>query len=1120
MKRMIVCIVLIALLSASGGLWAQMKGLHGDFSEHRRGLHAGNQFRTTFYNDGTFGVITDPPDIGGEWPINSGHLYLVDGNLFIGSEVIDLRGDVKHIVSEVMSSNISYSKGDVGPNGEWWTFLPLPGFANPDQDRVAMSKWPEAWPPSWPDRYDDSVDPGWSGHWNGYFGKDQLNADEESYFVSDDYMNREFKFYPDTTDTLRRGLGVRNYVRGFQWSNALVEDALFVLFDLENIGTHFHDKVVFGYKIGNNMGATMTGDDQGGDCGQFDKEEDVAYLWDYDGVGASDWGPDPIGYFGAAFMESPGNQHDGIDNDNDGALGSGPTISESMFSPRTVSEGEEICLIDYKTFERELLPMPNDTLTVQYIDQTFKFWPGKVLEEVPHNLVDDNLNGVIDENNQWTFGDPPVTTYLYIGYKYVDYFSGAGSENLLIDERRDDGVDNDEDWDARFDDTGEDGAPYTNDPGEDDGMPTPGEPNFDKTDIDESDMLGLTSFTLYEWADIPLYEDDVVWANIIPGFFDDLLQNLNVELFYGSGYFPLQPGQVQRFSMGMLCGISLDDFLENKYWMTEAYRKNYNFAKAPYVPTVTAVPGDGRVTLNWDSFAETSVDPISGEDFEGYRIYRSTDPGFQDMTPITDGQGSVTYRKPIAQFDLDNEYEGYAEIPLKGVHFWLGTNTGLRHTFVDTNVVNGYDYYYAVTSYDHGDPEKIIPPSECTKFISVNPDGSVDKGPNVVIVRPEAPVAGFEEAGAVDIEVSENSTTDGSVSVFTVLPEDVKDGHTYRVTFEDTLTGSGRNLYPTTKNFSLEDVTAGDVLIDRSTEFTSDIEQPLIDGFRLEFHCKDTILNLNEDRSRWSRSGMFPLSVREFNVDPEFAVGDFAVIFGDEADVDVSTEIMGRRDVIPSLPVNFTVMNLTLDKKQPFAFVEEDVIEGQEGIFSAFQYGRKRDRDEIIILTDSLKGGWLVSVREAGTDTLLPGAGDTAFVTLNKPFLSNDVFEFTMRRSGVDVQQAKADLDRIRVVPNPYIVANSWEPLNPYSNGRGPRELHFINLPAECTIRIFNIRGQLVDTIEHRSMNTDDNTSLWDGTAVWDMQTRDNLDIAYGIYFYHIDAGNIGVKRGKFAVIK
>jgi len=132
---------------------------------------------------------------------------------------------------------------------------------------------------------------------------------------------------------------------------------------------------------------------------------------------------------------------------------------------------------------------------------------------------------------------------------------------------------------------------------------------------------------------------------------------------------------------------------------------------------------------------------------------------------------------------------------------------------------------------------------------------------------------------------------------------------------------------------------------------------------------------------------------------------------------------------------------------------------------------------------------------------------------LDKPFLSNDVVEFTTKAAFVDEKKAATDMDNIKVVPNPYIVSNSWEPKNPYTSGRGPRELHFIHLPQECTIKIFNIQGQLVQTLEH-------NSTIWDGTEIWDMLTKDKLDIAYGVYIYHVDAPGIGEKIGKFAVIK
>ncbi|RQW03475.1 hypothetical protein EH223_09910, partial [candidate division KSB1 bacterium] len=870
--------IVFSLLVVTMG-YGQLEGLHGDFEHHRNGLHAGNQFRTTFYNDGTFGVKDSPPDIGGEWPINSGHIYMLDGNLFVGGEVIDANNQVQHIVSTVTSAGDgspgAWSSGDTDPiTGEWWTFLPLPGFANPDTNKIAMSKWPWAWPDFWLDKYDDPVDPGWSGKWNGYFGKGIFNADEEAFFVSDDYNFKEFQFYPDTTDSSRRGLGMRMWVRSFQWSNALVEDGMFALFDLENIGTYDHDKVVFGYKFGNNMGDTQTTGDSGDDMGAFQKDLDVAYLYDYDDIGGGGW--TPVGYFGGVFLESPGNPFDGIDNDGDGMDGSGEIITEDMFLPQTLNTGDDIVLTDYTTFERTVTKMGTDTIYVHYQDLVFKFWPGKQMEERPHNLVDDNLNGVIDESNGAEVGEGPgaIQTYLYVGLKHINYLTGAGQDNIMLDEKRDDFIDNDGDWDVLTDDVGMDGLAFTGDPGEGDGVATsgagtdfPGEPHIDKTDIDETDMLGLTSFTLYLWEDIPHYQDELVWQNITPGYFDELLENTNVELLYGSGYFPIKPGGIERFSMGILCGSNIDDFLTNTYWFSKAYNENYNFSKAPNVPKVTAVPGDKKVTLLWDTFAEESVDPISGEDFEGYRIYRSTDPGWNDNLSITDGQGSTTYRKPIAQFDLDNEYSGYAAVGIKGIHFDLGNNTGLVHSWTDTTVKNGQKYYYAVTSYDHGQPDAGIAPTECSRFISISTAGEIDKGTNVVIVRPEAPVSGFKQADLSDAIPIEGGEAVGQIGYKIINPLEIKDSNTYRVTFEDTLT-SGSKFTSTyvTKNITVVNVTDPanpDTVINKDSNVQTGDMLPIVDGFQLQLINLDE-MKLDSINSMWSNDSIFALSLDRF----------------------------------------------------------------------------------------------------------------------------------------------------------------------------------------------------------------------------------------------------------------
>jgi hypothetical protein len=52
-----------------------------------------------------------------------------------------------------------------------------------------------------------------------------------------------------------------------------------------------------------------------------------------------------------------------------------------------------------------------------------------------------------------------------------------------------------------------------------------------------------------------------------------------------------------------------------------------------------------------------------------------------------------------------------------------------------------------------------------------------------------------------------------------------------------------------------------------------------------------------------------------------------------------------------------------------------------------------------------------------------------------------------------------------------------------------------------------------VQTLEHDATHDD-------GSEAWNLTTKDGLDIAWGTYFYHVDAPGIGEKVGKFAVIR
>ena len=104
-------------------------------------------------------------------------------------------------------------------------------------------------------------------------------------------------------------------------------------------------------------------------------------------------------------------------------------------------------------------------------------------------------------------------------------------------------------------------------------------------------------------------------------------------------------------------------------------------------------------------------------------------------------------------------------------------------------------------------------------------------------------------------------------------------------------------------------------------------------------------------------------------------------------------------------------------------------------------------------------------------------------------------------------------MDKIAVVPNPYPGAASWEPATT-SVGRGVRRIYFINLPAVCTINIYTISGNLVQTLHHNTNN------LKNGQEPWNLVSRDGMDIAFGVYIYHVQTPDGKEKLVRFAIIK
>lgn len=997
----------------------------GNKTFRKKGIMDGNLVRTLFRNDGQVGYWEDRPS--GEWPKGTGHNYS-DGCTPLVSTRLIAPGNNQYVYFCQTSYREEVDKDLI--TGQLWVMEPVPGYAYYSSEEPAQSTKPGTWPEQWP-RALPLITPEWDGYWYGYFGRGVQNADLETFFVMDDSQDREwfrppYSYHPILADETRAGLGLRMEVRGFQWSHVLAEDIIFFHYDIINISDFDYDSTYFGFYCDTGVGGLAGGDDNA----SFDKTLDLAYGFDADGYSNDPppaWVP---GYIGYAFLESPGNSFDGIDNDDDG----------------------------------------------------------------------------------------------------------------MVDERRDDGIDNDGDWVSFLDlngngiwdadeneplnnDVGADGVgPFdpqyvAPDAGEGDGIPTHGEPNFDETDKDESDQIGLTSLAIERLSNkgstaIWPKNDNVIWEKMQPGVFDTSIQNANIQILFGSGSFPLKQNLRERFSVALLFGTDLEDLIFNKQTVQQIYNANYNFSKPPYKPTLTAIPGDKKVFLFWDAIAEESRDPFLGyqngdptlgykKDFEGYLIYRSEEAEFQDIKIITDSKGEPKYWKPIAQFDLKNGIKGPDPVGINGAHFWRGDDTGLQHTLIDSNLINGKKYYYACVAYDQGDPSfgtTGLLPSETTKIISEDLVGNLKfVDINCAVVIPNAPVAGYQPAQVVgDLSKVTSGAGSGSIQVIIVNPNAVLNNANYKVEFDSVGTSPNYKTksYRVIRTYNgVIDTVLADV--DSST-FDGGTLGPMFDGIAIIVN-NDKVVSVDQTKTGWVK-GFSTLSM-PVRVDTNFS----ALTIAWPADYELEFLADYNQNSFNNVPINFKVKNITSGYYCP-AYIYDAAPLQQLSIgdkIGFFEYiGTQR------------KFTYLVGYYQPTAPfTVFPEAGDIFRITTKKPFMGGDYFTFTTKSAGINVDEAKSELDKISVVPNPYVGTSILERRLLNASGRGERRIDFVNLPAVCTIRIYTVAGALVKTLHKDS-------SPIDGSLEWNLVSDDGMDVAYGLYIYHVDAPGVGEKIGKFALIK
>ncbi len=1043
-----------------------------------------------------------------------------------------------------------------------WGLYPVFGYFNELSEYPAMSNIETSWPHAWPASGNSTK---WDGEWNGRFGRGVIYADLETYFVANDAQDQEYlgiedaeKYYPrpgvyiDEESSIQPGLpwggiGIRVEQRGFQWNNPQAKDAVFWEYKIANISDYDIPDVAFGYWVDNGIGGEA--DDE---IGFFDRKIDMAYSWDDNQIGR---GGLRTGLMGFAYLESPGIPFDDKDNDDDGLL------NEQRDNQAVAKVDATSSIYDLQKFL--------DTYKLK-LEDLKEHWDA----DEDQDWSDGNdLNG----NGQYAFYDAAAGEWVpEAGENSNDDVGtdGVGPFGLNYNGPDADGSECNHrpDYDPAI---GSEPNFASTDVSESDMVgltsfrlfPVPSHSSsyrWFRGDESMWELIGQDSTVEYLGNISNLIE---TFASGPFPLFQGREERISMSILhaYESNYESLRKDDDHPAPA----------LFAAKRIVQSIYEADYRFAQPPEMPTLSATPGDGKVILTWDNIADTRTrDPFLGNinDFEGYKIYRATDKKFSDAEIITDGFGVPFYKEAIFQCDLQDGIQGFAEYGIvNGATFFLGSETGIVHHHIDRDVVNGRTYYYAIVAYDYGDPEigGGITPSENTTVIDIDETDNVRSvGQNVAIVVAGTEAPGYTAPSVEEME-SENLIGEGSINTEILANNSLQPGHTYKIKFSidtvkvlptvdtyDIHTG----IYYSTSGLYVYDETAGNKLVyseskenyafdnivdvekfilgkDDTLRYTTlktdeTIETDVFDGMRMLVDSLVEIAQRDYSKTGWLQGysdiqilyaqKQNPATTTIFYPYP----WDYDIVFTDNDQAYVGqtnpsyvfdekgTRLFGSK-LIKGQAFNFYVENTNfLNEAGEFEKIEMIVhVVNNNGVFDI-----REDRVLVgPIDEDGKYAGTAFAIDFFGVDSTeeLPNTDDVYRIRYRRPFWVTDSLKFTVNeQTDLDKNEITSSMDKIKVVPNPYVATNSMEEavVNPFLNQ--PRKLMFTNVPARCTIKIFTVSGFLVDEIKVRN-------NPETGFVHWDLLTSEGLEIAAGIYIYYVKAEETGdTKLGKFAVVK
>ncbi len=637
-----------------------------------------------------------------------------------------------------------------------------------------------------------------------------------------------------------------------------------------------------------------------------------------------------------------------------------------------------------------------------------------------------------------------------------------------------------------------------------------------------------------------------------------------------TGPFTMAPGDTQEVVVANVAGIGADRLSSvsvlkfNDRFAQNTYDALFRVPKAPTGPDVKVAQLDGHVVFEWGSnvtrVAETEaiVNEPGAYVFEGYNLYQ-----------LPSAVSSVRDGRRIATFDLETDPAVVLDTqadPASGqvleipIHF--GSNSGISRYFkFDRDYVrdisklnNGEEYYIAITAYSRSTVDGYIP-------------AALESATQVYTVVPQSPRLGQRFGSSFGTEIADvkhTGTGDATVTATVVDPKAVVAAN-YTVSFPDVpATGSeyrtwslsrgaqvllkGQTNYARDNDYLVADgmvIRVGDLVFDAPTTILSEVFVKDVDPSdgNLDIWGDGTLFGAPNGYWATQGNGNPVPSIDVLQSDLEFRFTGRTAAGTDDnkapittggqwstqwqrtsfglADLTASQKVQVRSsfelwDVERNIQLCYALINRNADGAAAYGnLVGNPAVAGQEPVY------RMSGRDYIVVLDipypgdaqaqtttfahNDPKASWLLFFTQAGASVW--SGGDIYKVRFANPIqLGKDKYDFSTSglQSVLSQADAQKELNRVGVFPNPYFA------LNPQETNKLSRFVTFNNLPDQATIRIFNLAGQLVRTINHVS----------GAFEKWNLLNNSNFPVASGMYIAHIEMPGLGEKVLKLAVVQ